>query len=58
VSGDVVSCAGPWRTSGGWWSGEERFALDHYDVQTADGTVARLRFDGVRERWSVDALYD
>ncbi len=58
VAGDVVSCAGPWRTSGGWWSTEGRFALDHYDVQTSDGMVARLRFDGVRERWSVDALYD
>jgi protein ImuB len=58
VRGDVVSCAGPWRTSGGWWSPEGRFALDHYDVQTDDGTLARLRFDGVRERWSVDALYD
>lgn len=58
VAGDVVSCSGPWRTSGGWWSTEGRFALDHYDVQTSNGTLARLRFDAVRECWSVDALYD
>jgi len=58
ASGPVQALAGPWRTSGGWWSSEGRFALDHFDVQTADGSVARLRFDALRHTWSVDALYD
>jgi protein ImuB len=56
--GDVVQCAGPWRTSGGWWSEDERFAFDHYDVVTSDGTAARLRYDLARRAWSVDAIYD
>ncbi len=56
--GDVVRIAGPWRTSGGWWSPEERFAFDHYDVETSDGTLLRLRWDAVSHRWSVDAIYD
>jgi protein ImuB len=58
TSGEVVQSAGPWRTTGGWWSPERRFAYDYYDVQTSDGTLARLRFDHVRGLWQVDALYD
>ena len=58
ASGDIVRVAGPWRTTGRWWSEEGRFALDYFDVQVADGTVLRLRFDWMRRRWQVDALYD
>jgi protein ImuB len=58
TSGEVVQSAGPWRTTGGWWSPERRFAYDYYDVQTSDGTLARLRFDHVRGLWQVDAIYD
>ena len=58
IQGDVLHCAGPWRTTGGWWAPEERFAFDCYDVQTSDGGVARLRFDHLRGCWQVDALYD
>jgi protein ImuB len=58
ASGRVVQLAGPWRTSGNWWSDDERFAFDHYDVVTSDGTAARLRFDPLRSRWEVDAIYD
>lgn len=55
--GAVVEAAGPWRTTGGWWR-EDRYALDHYDVQMGDGTVLRLVFDFVERSWRVDGLYD
>jgi protein ImuB len=58
ASGRVEQLAGPWRTSGNWWSEAEHFAFDHYDVLTSDGTAARLRFDPLRGRWEVDAIYD
>jgi protein ImuB len=58
ASGRVEQLAGPWRTSGNWWSEAERFAFDHYDVVTSDGTAARLRFDSLRGCWEVDAIYD
>ena len=58
ANGEVVRCAGPWRTTGGWWSREERFAFDGFDVQTDDGVVARLRFDHVRRQWQIEAVYD
>ncbi len=58
ANGRVIQLAGPWRTTGGWWSPEDHFAFDSFDVQTADGTVARLRFDHLRKNWQIDAVYD
>ena len=58
ANGRVVRCAGPWRTTGGWWSPEERFAFDQFDVQSEDGVVVRLRFDHVHRQWQIDAIYD
>jgi protein ImuB len=58
ASGRVVQLSGPWRTTGGWWSSEQRFAFDYFDVQTSDGSVARLRFDHLEKRWEIDGVYD
>ena len=58
ANGAVLRLAGPWRTTGGWWSPEERFAYDSFDILTEDGTVARLRFDHIRRAWHIDAVYD
>jgi protein ImuB len=58
ASGDVVHCAGPWRSSGGWWSEGRHFACDVFDVATGDGLLVRLRHDRLRGTWHVDAVYD
>lgn len=58
TSGRIVTISGPWRTTGGWWSEQDRYALDHYDVQVSDGVIARLCFDWVERSWRVDAFYD
>ena len=58
ANGDVLRCAGPWRTTGGWWSPEGRFAFDHFDIQSNDGVVIRLRYDHVVRAWQIDAVYD
>ena len=58
ANGDVVHCAGPWRTTGGWWSETSRFAFDCFDVATSDGLLIRLRHDRLRDLWHVDAVYD
>lgn len=57
-SGDVVQAAGPWRTTGRWWSEGDRYALDHFDVQVSDGTVLRLCFDWHGRSWRIDGVYD
>jgi len=56
--GHVLQLAGPWRSTGGWWSREGRFAYDSFDIQTSDGTLIRLRLDRVRKHWEIDAVYD
>jgi protein ImuB len=58
ANGPIVGLAGPWRTTGGWWSPERRFAFDSFDAHTGDGNVIRLRFDLMRGIWQVDAIYD
>jgi protein ImuB len=58
ANGRIVKLAGPWRTTGRWWSKQERFAFDYFDVETSDGTLARLRLDRIRRRWHIDAVYD
>ena len=58
ASGRVLRAAGPWRTTGGWWSQEGRFAYDSFDVLISDGTVARLRYDHVHKTWQINAIYD
>jgi protein ImuB len=56
--GEIVEVAGPWRTTGQWWSETGHFAVDHYDVQMSDGCVLRLCFDWRQNGWQVDGLYD
>jgi protein ImuB len=56
--GRIIQSAGPWRTTGHWWSKASHFAMDHYDVQMSDGTILRLCFDWRTKRWLIDGLYD
>ncbi len=56
--GDVIVVSGPWRTTGKWWSPEDRFVLDHFDAQISDGCVIRLCFDWTKRLWQVDGIYD
>ena len=58
ANGRVLSRSGPWRTTGGWWSPDRHHAFDHWDVETSDGSVARLRHDRTTHRWEIDGLYD
>ncbi len=56
--GEILHAAGPWRTTGYWWSHSRHFAVDHYDVQMGDGCLLRLCFDWRTKWWQVDGLYD
>jgi protein ImuB len=54
--GAVVQSAGPWRTSGEWWSGT--WNRDEWDVALRSGTVCRIYQDRTTERWFLDGTYD
>jgi len=56
--GRLTAVAGPWRSTGHWWSKSAHFAIDHYDVQTSDGLLCRLGFDWRKKRWQIDGIYD
>ena len=57
--GRVEHAAGPWRTSGAWWGGEDaHWDRDEWDVAFADGALCRLFRDRVTERWFLEAVID
>lgn len=56
--GEILDLAGPWRTTGYWWSESNHFVMDHYDVQMSNGNLIRLCFDWRTKRWQIDGLYD
>jgi protein ImuB len=51
----IVASAGPWRSSGEWWT-ERPWIHDEWDVELGDGTLCRLANDG--SAWSVEGIYD
>jgi protein ImuB len=57
TGGQVVACAGPWRSSGEWWAAT---AWDHdeWDIGLDTGVVCRLFRDRRKDRWYVEGAYD
>jgi protein ImuB len=55
VRGHVISSAGPWRTSGDWWT-HDPWARDEWDVALSDGALYRIYSE--RGRWFVEGNYD
>jgi protein ImuB len=57
LGGIVVGWAGPYRLVGEWW-GDEPFAREDFDVATTDGSLLRIHFDRLEQRWFADGVYD
>jgi protein ImuB len=55
--GRVVTCAGPWRTSGDWWA-DTVWDHDEWDIGLDTGVVCRLFRDRRKDRWYVAGAYD
>lgn len=55
VRGQVVASAGPWRTSGDWWTSDP-WARDEWDVALSDGALYRIYSE--QGRWFVEGSYD
>ena len=56
IRGDVVSHAGPWRTSGDWWR-QDGWSRDEWDVALNTGALYRL-FRIEIGQWFVSGNYD
>jgi protein ImuB len=55
--GSVVACAGPWRTSGDWWTGT---VWNHreWDVEIQNMGVSRIYQDYLQRQWFIEGSYD
>ena len=57
--GDVQRCAGPWRTSGGWWTVPTKaWDRDEWDVTLTDGATYRLFRDRSTDAWFIEGIVD
>jgi protein ImuB len=57
IRGNIVSAAGPWRTSGDWWT-HTPWDRDEWDIAFAGGALYRLSCDRPTGRWFIDGTYD
>jgi protein ImuB len=58
-SHQVVTSAGPWRSSGDWWTGtNHEWARDEWDVELLDGSICRIYWDHFKKAWFLEGIYD
>ncbi|MDA1185636.1 MAG: hypothetical protein O2930_13455 [Acidobacteria bacterium] len=59
TGGDVQRCAGPWRTSGGWWTvPTTAWDRDEWDVTLTDGATYRVFRDRGTDAWFIEGVVD
>jgi len=59
AGGAVTACAGPWRTSGGWWALDRgAWDRDGWEVALTDGVIYRLARDRATGRWEIEGTLD
>ncbi len=55
----ITHRAGPWRTSGQWWTADrDTWNRDEWDVSVETGVVYRLARDRATDRWEVEGVID
>jgi protein ImuB len=57
--GTVVQSAGPWRSSGAWWTlGDAGWDRDEWDLALTDGGVYRVTRQRATGRWDIEGAFD
>jgi len=57
VRGRIARQAGPWRTSGDWWT-TDPWSRDEWDVELTDGALYRMYCEHHSGRWFIEGSYD
>ena len=57
IHGKIVQQAGPWRTSGDWWTAGT-WTRDEWDIELAGGALYRIYCDAQTGRWFLEGSYD
>jgi len=52
-----VQAAGPWRTSGAWWT-DRSWDRNEWDVALKSGAVCRIYQDRPTTQWFMEGVYD
>jgi protein ImuB len=55
IRGQILERAGPWRTSGDWWT-TDPWSRDEWDIALSDGTLYRIYCEP--RGWFVEGSYD
>jgi protein ImuB len=59
AGGRVKTSAGPWRTSGRWWTFDRSaWNRDGWDVELANGGLYRLARDRTTGHWEIEGMFD
>lgn len=59
AGGQVATRAGPWRSSGHWWTlDRSAWDRDEWDVELADGDMYRLSRDRATGIWEIEGVLD
>ena len=56
IHGKVLNAAGPWRTSGDWWTNTV-WNRDEWDIALTNGSLYRIYCEQ-RDHWFVEGSYD
>ena len=56
AQGRVIACAGPWHTSGDWWTNDP-WDREEWDIEL-DASLLRIHRDCRRDAWFVEGSYD
>lgn len=56
VTGEIVQSAGPWRTSGDWWTSRTAWQRNEWDIVLEDRAVYRIYCTS--GRWFLEGNYD
>jgi protein ImuB len=57
IRGKIARQAGPWRTSGDWWT-IDPWSRDEWDVELTDGVLYRMYCEHQTGRWFIEGSYD
>jgi len=57
IRGHVLRHAGPWKTSGDWWT-TTSWTREEWDIALDDGALYRIYQESATHEWFVHAVYD
>lgn len=58
---EMLSCAGPWKSSGDWWGENDKASpwdREEWDIEFSNGSICRVFWDRRQQQWFLEGVYD